>query len=131
MTMKQYFTITISALLIAVFMLFNVGLPIVNYLCPMMSAENPTCAMMPSPGGQNAAITNIVPSCCAKYIVAERNTTPFLKIQEASAHLDAIALVPVAISPETLPAARLLLSVREESPPSPTPLFILHSSLLI
>jgi hypothetical protein len=97
----------------------------------MMSAENPTCAMMPSPGSHNAAITNIIPSCCAKYIVAERNTTPFLKIQEASAHLDAIALDPVSVSPDPIPAVRLLLSVREESPPSPAPLFILHSSLLI
>ncbi len=129
--MNQRFTILLSLILIAVFTLFNVGLPVVNYLCPMMSSANPSCAMMPSSGGQDPAITNTLPSCCAKYIVAERNTTPFLKIQEAPSQLEAVTLVPAFVSPDPISAARVLLSLRDEAPPPSAPLFILHSSFLI
>lgn len=128
--MKKQTTITFSVLLITVFMLSNIGMPVVMYLCPMMSADNPVCSMMPSENSKQVSITNTVPACCAKYIVAERNTTPFVKIQDAGVHGEAaplrIRIFSVQIHPD-----QDLFAAHEVAESPPTPLFILNSSLLI
>ncbi len=128
--MKKQTTITFSVLLIAVFMLFNVGVPIVDYLCPMMSADNPVCGMMPSDISQQASLTNTIPACCAKYIVAERNTTPFVKIQDAVGH-DELVPLQIYIFALQSPTERNLLAAHVTAESPPAPLFLLNSSLLI
>lgn len=134
--MNHRIRIFFSVLLIAVFSLFNVGLPVVQYLCPMMSAENPTCAMMPSdasgiPLYAGTAITNVIPSCCSKYIIAERNTTPFLKIQDAVSHADGVVFISSFVPADLATTDQSFGSPNSGSVSPPSPLFILHSSLLI
>ena len=128
--MNQRLRIFSSVVLLAAFSVFNVGMPVVQYLCPMMSSENPTCAMMPSDGGQQSTITNVIPSCCSKYIVAERNTTPFLKIQDAVSHADGVVLTFSFVSVDATTSGQHFISPIDAAA-SPPPLFILHSSLLI
>jgi len=133
--MNQRLRIFSSVVLLAAFSVFNVGMPVVQYLCPMMSSENPTCAMMLSDGGllpayAGTAITNVIPSCCSKYIVAERNTTPFLKIQDAVSHADGVVLTSSFVSVDATTSGQHFISPIDAAA-SPPPLFILHSSLLI
>ena len=129
--MNHRLRIILSTLLLASFGLFNVGVPVVQYLCPMMSSDNPTCPMMPSDSGAGTAVTNIVPSCCSKYIVAERNTTPFLKIQDAVGHTDAVALTPSLAFADAISSEQFSQSPHTGAVSPPSPIFILHSSLLI
>ncbi len=73
-----------------------------------------------------------VGDCCAAKIIAERNTTPFVKFEEKkfSSVQPLLALVPGVIQPADramVAAARVDLAT-DSSPP---PLFLLHSSLLI
>jgi hypothetical protein len=74
--------ILISSLMILVFTTFNVGIPIVTYLCPMMSVENPHCEMMPPATHGALSFTSEIPDCCTSHIVAERNTIPYLSIEK-------------------------------------------------
>ncbi len=129
--MNQRLRITLSVVLLAAFALFNVGVPVVQYLCPMMSSDNPMCTMMPSGDSQQAAFTNVIPSCCSKYIVAERNTTPFLKIQDAASHADGVVLTPSLDLVEAIASHQPFASPHTGAFSPPSPLFILHSSLLI
>lgn len=126
--------ITVSIALIAVFALFNVGVPIVKYLCPMMSMENPTCDMSTSPYDGAIAYSTPTPNCCAKYIIAERNTTPYVSIQKYNAPVvEALALAVIA-APAISDLQSSSILAANLSPPharSSEPLFLLNSSFLI
>jgi len=74
--------IFISSGLILVFTTFNVGIPIVTYLCPMMSVENPHCEIRPPVTHDVLSITSNIPDCCSSHIIAERNTIPYLSIEQ-------------------------------------------------
>jgi len=74
--------ILISSLMILVFTTFNVGIPIVTYLCPMMSVDNPYCEMMPPADNGVLSFTSDIPDCCTSHIIAERNTTPYLSVEQ-------------------------------------------------
>jgi len=74
--------ILISSLMILVFTTFNVGIPIVTYLCPMMSVEHPYCEMMPPATHGVLSFTSEIPDCCTGHIIAERNTTPYLSAEQ-------------------------------------------------
>ncbi|MBI3787522.1 MAG: hypothetical protein HY276_04610 [Ignavibacteriales bacterium] len=126
--------ITISIALIAVFGLFNVGVPIVKYLCPMMSMENPTCDLSTSTSDAALAFSAQTPSCCAKYIVAERNTTPFLSIEKYSVPQLEVLMPATVASISTIEFQSSLIFTTDFSPPlshSGEPLFLLNSSFLI
>lgn len=121
-------------LLIAVFALSNIGLPIVMYLCPMMEQTlNSRCCTLPKQS-ESLAFVNQTGSCCQQYIVAERNTTPFLSVDKyQTPHTELLALVGVVAS-STQDFAIISLPLSALSPPQPhadTPLFILHSAFLI
>jgi hypothetical protein len=73
--------IVIASWLIVAFTVFNVGIPIVFYPCPMMRAANPHCAMMPSAPDGTLSITFPVPDCCKSRIIAEGNTIPYLSVE--------------------------------------------------
>lgn len=123
-------SISVSVVLLAAFALFNVGMPVYFYLCPMMSDEVPMCDLSPA-DADGLSYTSITPDCCAKLFVAERKTTPFLKTTEGlpDSEWECITILddPRVNEPASLPA----LSHTTPSSPESPPLFLLHSALLI
>ncbi len=122
----------IRATLAVVILVFNTGIPVTMYLCPMMSAENPTCSMSVPSFGDTPSITKQIPSCCAKYIVAERDSTPYLKSENHQAPdlSGAIAAIdiPTSLNEGYAQPVRWL----DTGPPrSSPPLYLLTSTLLI
>ena len=79
---KSKLNIVASLLLLAAFSTFNVGIPLVTYLCPMMSMENPCCEMGPQTNNEVLSFTSEVPDCCTSHVIAERNTTPYLSVEQ-------------------------------------------------
>ena len=121
-----------ALVLVATVLLFNAGVPITKYLCPMMSAENPTCEMSVPSFGDIASITRQVPACCTKYIIAERNSTPYLKVEHTlEAPLSCIAL-PADAHEDPSSGWAAPLAPDDTGPPlAQAPLYILNSTLLI
>lgn len=128
--MTKTTSISVSIVLLAAFALFNVGMPVYFYLCPMMSDEMPMCDVSPAKAN-GLSVTSINPDCCAKIFVAERKTTPFLKTTDGLPDFDLACVAQRDTSPQdessllSAPSASLLRNA--ESPP----LFLLHSALLI
>jgi hypothetical protein len=121
--------IVFSSLLILLFSFFSVGVPVVQYLCPMMSAENPICDMSSASSPGQLTISTETPACCAKKLGAERNTTPFLKVEKAQTiSFDVISLTPV-IEPVLQPVS--MGSIIPSLHQSAAPLFLLNSVFLI
>lgn len=130
----RFLQISISGVLLSAFLVFNVGVPVAMYLCPLMSAETPVCALTPPRATEKASLTNQVPDCCAKVIVAERKTIPFVKASENPfSKLPGIAFdFPILQVPETNSGGASFASPFDLPPPgSAPPLFLLHSSFLI
>ncbi|HEY6951830.1 MAG TPA: hypothetical protein VI758_05450 [Bacteroidota bacterium] len=121
-----------ASLLIATFGVFSVGLPIVKYLCPMMSDENPVCAMMHHSNDKSTSLTDQSPSCCGSYIVAERNTTPYHQTANYNApDLQPAGIVSVlgnAIPDNGVPQN---FAFSFSPPPEAVPLYVVNSTLLI
>ena len=88
--MKANYKTISAAVLICAFGFFNVGLPIVVYLCPMMQAAPAECRTFCESSSESVALVNQNASCCNSYIVAERNTTPFVKTDK---HNPSLAVV--------------------------------------
>ena len=79
---SKVFNISISLLMVVVFTTFNVGIPIVTYLCPMMSDEDSHCDMMQETTSSTVSFTSEIPDCCTSHIVAERNIVPYLSVEQ-------------------------------------------------
>lgn len=125
-------TKAISLLLLAALALFNVGVPVYMYLCPMMDSDTPVCAMAPAEAN-GPSLTSVTPDCCAKYLVAERKTTPFVKT-DVHQPADARHLVMVAdLAEPTLPGSIVAIGLPGTSAHSVSspPLQILHSTFLL
>ena len=129
--------ILISSLMILVFTTFNVGIPIVTYLCPMMSMENPHCEMMPPATHDVLSFAPEIPDCCTSRIIAERNTTPYLSVEKFKI-LPQLPLDQVAHTADDTYLVHGQSSLTEVQCVSPSPPFsenvslsILNSSLLI
>jgi hypothetical protein len=129
--------IFILSLMILVFTTFNVGIPIVTYFCPMMSVDNPHCNMMPPAIQGELSYTSEIPNCCTSHIVAERNTIPYLPVEQFKVShqlpLDQVALitnVTYFVPGQSLLTERSCISA---SPPfrETVSLSILNSTLLI
>jgi hypothetical protein len=127
----------ISSGLILVFTTFNVGIPIVTYLCPMMSVDNPHCEMIPPETYGALSFTSEIPDCCTSHIVAERNTIPYLSVEQFKI-LPQLPLDQVAHVANDTYLAHGQSSLTEVLCVSPSPpfsenvsLFILNSTLLI
>jgi hypothetical protein len=89
--------ILISTLMILVFTTFNAGIPVVISLCPMMDDDTNHCEMMPPATHGTLSFTSEIPDCCTSHIVAERNTIPYLSVEQYKVShlvpLDQVALV--------------------------------------
>jgi hypothetical protein len=121
-------------LLAGLFTVFNVGLPIALFVCPMMSGDAGTCDCHPA---QCAGLAISYPQgdCCNHSVLAERNTTPFLSASKYQAPASEIVLVLSAAattSTNTLLLSQHLLSNSDAGPPvSSPPIYLLSSALII
>ena len=129
--------ILISSGIILVFTAFNVGIPVVISLCPMMDDSADRCDMMSSPKQDVLSFTSEIPDCCTSHIIAERNTIPYLSVEQFKvSHLLHLDLVAHAASDAYLVHGQFLLTevtCLSPSPPftGPVSLSILNSTLLI
>ena len=126
-------TIFIASALAGLFTIFNVGLPFVLYVCPMMAGGRCTCTCS-QPTSEGPALTYVHTGCCNNQVVAERNTTPFLGTDKYQSHHFAVEFVLTAKSHspwQTIQSVRFLAFSDSGPPPSDTPLYLLSSSLLI
>jgi hypothetical protein len=129
--------ILVSSGLILLFTTFNVGIPIVTYLCPMMTVEHPNCEMTPPANNGTLFFTSEIPDCCTSHIIAERNTAPYLSVEQFKVpHLLPLYQVAHVANDTYLVHGQSLLT--EISCISPSPPFrktvslsILNSTLLI
>jgi hypothetical protein len=119
-----------SITLIVAFGVFNIGLPAALYLCPMMNDNPAACPMRSDVPTAELSITNVVSPCCSKVILAERNTTPFLKVQS----IEQDKIVPLAtLSPDTFEhiVFALPFASSDDLQLNSPPVFLLNSSFLI
>ncbi len=132
--MRTFVRISVASLLLAVFGVFTVGLPIVRYLCPMMNEDSFACPYSPQSGTKGVTVTNELPSCCASYIVAERNQTPYTSVQNDHAQplqILTIAAVDDVIGLSQCSPVAVSFSSNVSPPINGEPLYILPNSLLI
>ncbi len=121
--------------LAVVFLVFNVGLPIVLASCPMAKEfRTPLCGRCaPVTGGGAALSLQTDRSCCATVIAADRNTTEFREVKRDLGHHSVLTLghfYQVTFSPSsvvTVPG----VSAFSLPPPRSEDIPILISSLLI
>ncbi len=119
-----------SCALILAFGLFNVGLPVVLYLCPMMSSTSPACPMSNEGNAPGLSIVNQSAACCGKVIVAERHTTPFVKVQQPEHQkISLVILLDTTLQEHSF--SSLTQTFDKPPPPGESQLFLLHSALLI
>jgi hypothetical protein len=130
--MKSRTNIVVAYSLAALFTVFNVGLPIVLFVCPMMSGGQVCdCNKVHNDG---LAISYPIGECCQHSIVADRNTVPFLSSTKYQAPGSEVVL---ALSSTSLPAMNLAhpaqfdYSLNTGPPPSAAPIYLLSSSFLI
>lgn len=128
--MQKIFKIVGASALILTFGLFNVGLPVVLYLCPMMSSTRSACPMANETAANGSALLNQAPNCCGKVIIAERNTTPFVKVQQLQQE-KILSLAVLTIDFQKQTTFRFDQTAVESPPLSDSPLFLLNSVLLI
>lgn len=142
----KYRVVAVS--IVAVFLVFNVGLPIVIASCPMSETRTASCGMCPpassdsqSRAGNNesstasqklTSIKNI--SCCITVFAADKNTTEFVKAKsEVNEFPKVFSSLPISHIP--YPKSDFLSSISHfpfaifHFPSSDIPIFT--SSLLI
>jgi len=119
--------------LVAVFALFNVGLPVVKYLCPMMSSDKPVCECSAEKTAEPAFVYQ-GGDCCGSYLIAERNTTPFLNPEKLStwkiAAFHVLSVTPWDTTDPDFSSSYTTGPLASSSPPTER-LFLLNSALLI
>lgn len=123
---------TVASLVAAVFLLFNVGLPIVVASCPMAGTPTTTCGMCMEESNTQRVTTVKNTSCCATIFVAEKNSTEFVQTKFDVKHsLEVVA--GTDLSPQSTHSVQNISTTRREFPPPTLPLDIPIStcSLLI
>ena len=125
--------ILIASMLAGLFTIFNVGLPIALYVCPMMANERCTCSCT-KPSANQPVLTYVHTSCCNHSVLAERNTIPFLGSHRYVPPPSEVMFVLTFGTPWTAqqPFQLSSLAISDPGPPaSEIPLYLLSSSLLI
>jgi hypothetical protein len=129
--------ILISSGLILVFTAFNAGIPIALSICPMMNDGADNCEMMPPETHSALSFTSEIPDCCSTHIIAERNTTPYLPVDQFKvSHLLPLGQIAITADDTYLMYGRFSLTEVQCVSPSPpfsetVSLSILNSTLLI
>jgi hypothetical protein len=130
--MKLHSTIRLagSVILLLTFALFNIGVPVSFYLCPMMNAYPAECPMKADQPAAGLSIVNPTPDCCGKVVLGDRNTTPFVK-----AHSPEHEKVASVLATNVDLVHKIIIGKRSGSTGIPVlhspPVFLLNSSLLI
>ena len=120
----------VVASLTALFVVFSVGLPVVQYFCPMAGMDRDCCEM--TPVGSELAFTSGSTSCCGTTIVAERNTTPYLEVVKYQpASFDFQSTLNHSLSSFESPAAATVMTASHSHDRGAPPLFLQHSALLL
>lgn len=133
-TLKPEIKISFTTLFLITFSLFNVGMPVMISLCPMMMEQGVPCCSSGSTEGADPVLTAQTGNCCASSILAERNTTPFVAVAKfLPSNLVEISFVLVLSDSPLSLYAQYSVSGNLSPPlePASNPLFILHSALLI
>jgi hypothetical protein len=134
--MMNVFKYKMVALTLAgVFAVFNIGLPIVLYACPMMQQSSSTAACCINQSIQRGASIQISTdrSCCKTVYAADRNKTEFLQGKENPVVLH-YSTVPLLHSVVDAPPSVLVLLphyFNTDLPPRFDDIPIAKSSLLI
>jgi hypothetical protein len=103
----------------------------------MMSVDNPHCEMIPPATHGALSFTSEIPDCCTGRIIAERNTTPYLSVEQFKvSHLLPLDQVAHIANDTYLVHGQSLLTEVQCISPSPhfsenVSLSILNSTLLI
>jgi hypothetical protein len=125
--------IVLASALVAIFMVFNVGLPIALYVCPMMASQQCKCTCSET-SGTGPSYTYVHTPCCTSSLIAERNTVPFLGSQKYDPPHTELALLVSSgdlVASQQLLQSAIALNTDSGPPHSAVPLYILSSSLLI
>ncbi|MBU2636637.1 MAG: hypothetical protein KJ963_06085 [Bacteroidetes bacterium] len=121
----------------ALFVVFNVGLPVIIHTCEMMkTASISTCDMchMESQQDNQARFNPLTSSCCKKVIVAEPNKIEFLQTQKNDLFSSIQHSITPTIHSFALDEPTSIAQLHNFNPHSPTiyqDIPILNSSLLI
>jgi hypothetical protein len=121
-----------AAALAAVFLLFNIGLPIVVASCPMSKTKAPVCGVCtdgPSDGQKITTWKNT--SCCTVIIAAEKSSAEYLQSKFSSPSIEGCARIVVATAQFDSFSGYLSNSELDRSPDLVFDIPILTSSLLI
>jgi len=128
-----HFHRAVALSLVAVFTLFSVGVPVVKYLCPMMGPDKPTCECSAQKTAEPAFVYQ-GGDCCGSYLIAERNTTPFLNPENLStwkiAALHVLSVTSWEIPGPAFSSVYTSAPSASSSPPTER-LFLRNSTLLI
>ena len=130
--MKSRTNIVVAYTLAGLFTVFNVGLPIVIFVCPMMSSGH-VCECNKA-RGDGLTVSYPMGECCSHSVVAERNTTPFLSSAKYQVPTSDVVL---ALSAMVVPSSNPVHLVHPDNtfntgpPPAAAPIYLLSSSFLI
>ena len=122
---------TTAAALLGLFFVFIVGIPVVQSLCPMMEMNGGLCPMHQQGCNNGVSFTSQSRDCCSAKLVAERNTTPFVKFEEKKTF--SFEQLPVVFSDRNVLATSSYSDAVDvpSADSSPPQLFLLNSSFLI
>jgi hypothetical protein len=135
--LKRIFHITVAIVLALVLTIFNVGIPIKTYLCPMMDMDDASCEMMPQANDDGLSYSAPIPDCCVGHIIAEGNTTLYVSVEQfKTVHplpLDQLAVLSGILSPASGQIFQTEIACNSPSPPfrENISLSILNSTFLI
>jgi len=130
--MKPRTNIVVAFALAGLFTLFNVGLPIILFVCPMMNGAGVCDCSNNETGG--LVISYPSGECCNHAVVAERNTIPFLNSSKYQAPSSEVVLVLSCATPASIEGgltAQIDNSFNTGPPPGAAPIYLLTSTLLI
>jgi hypothetical protein len=120
-------------LLASLFLVFNVGLPILINSCPMPKpVGSMMCPLCHGDGGEGSGMVVKGKPCCKPSIAAEGNANEFLRIQKSVC--DPLASLCVIFQSRIVPFSSSSVSQISASTPShfaPDDIPVIHSSLLI
>lgn len=125
--------ISTSIALIVSISVFNIGIPIVLYFCPMVESAS-ACCQVPGEGRDGThTVGRQVHGCCAMFVGAERNTTPYRLAQTFQDFGLKLAAFLESGSSTGQDRFRIERSIDLAPNPSHTrqPLYVLNSSFLI